>query len=81
MFKSVAEVYGKNAVGVIMTGMGGDGAEYLKKIKEAGGRTIAQSKETCVVYGMPRVAVEMGAVDEIVDLERIPEKVEEYLRK
>lgn len=81
LFKSVAEVYGKNAVGVIMTGMGADGAEYLKKIKEAGGKTIGQSKDTCVVYGMPRVAYEIGAVDEVVDLEKIPDKIEELLKK
>lgn len=81
LFKSVAEIYGKNAIGVIMTGMGGDGAEYLKKIKDAGGKTIAQSKDTCVVFGMPRVAIELGAVDDIVDMEKIPERIEELLRK
>ncbi len=81
LFKSVAEIYGSNAVGVIMTGMGADGAEFLKKIKDSGGKTIGQSKDTCVVYGMPRVAFEMGAVDNVVDLEKIPDKIMELLKR
>lgn len=75
LFKSVAEIYGKNALGVIMTGMGSDGAEYLKKIREAGGKTIAQDKESCVVYGMPRVAIEMEAAEYIENLENIPDRI------
>lgn len=80
MFDSVADVYGKNAIGVIMTGMGGDGAEKLKKIRDLGGRTIGQDKDSCVVYGMPRVAAEMGAVEFVEELEKIPEKILELLK-
>ncbi len=80
MFDSVAESYGKNAIGVIMTGMGGDGAEKLKKLREFGGRTIGQDKDSCVVYGMPRVAAEMGAVEFVEELEKIPKKILELLK-
>lgn len=80
MFDSVAESYGKNAIGVIMTGMGGDGAEKLKKLREFGGRTIGQDKDSCVVYGMPRVAAEMGAVEFVKELEKIPKKILELLK-
>ena len=62
MMLSVAKTYGKNAVGVILTGMGKDGVKGLKAIKDAGGYTIAQNKESSVIYGMPKVAVETNAV-------------------
>ncbi len=75
MFFSIAEEYGKFSLGVVMTGMGRDGAQGLKKIKEKGGKTIAQNKETCVVFGMPRVAIEEGSVDLVVPLEEIPEAI------
>ncbi len=75
LFFSIAEEYGHLSIGVIMTGMGRDGASGLKKIKEKGGKTIAQNKETCVVYGMPRVAIEEGSVDLVVPLEEIPEAI------
>ncbi len=75
LFFSIAEEYGKFSLGVVMTGMGRDGASGLKKIKEKGGRTIAQNKETCVVFGMPRVAIEEGSVDLVVPLEEIPEAI------
>lgn len=68
---SVAELYKSRAIGVILTGMGKDGSEGLKAIHESGGYTIAQSKETCVVYGMPKEAVEIGAVTKIVPLKEI----------
>jgi len=79
-FKSVSEVYKEKTIGVIMTGMGGDGAEYLKEIKNQGGETIGQSERTCVIYGMPRVAYEMGGVNHVVDLEEIPNKIMELLK-
>ncbi len=63
LFHSVARNAGPNAVGVILTGMGEDGAEGLKAMHDAGAFTIAQDRDTCVVYGMPRAAVELGAVD------------------
>ncbi|MGM0507849.1 MAG: protein-glutamate methylesterase/protein-glutamine glutaminase [Fusobacteriota bacterium] len=80
LFRSVSKIYGENAVGVIMTGMGGDGSKWLKKLKDTGAKTIGQSKETCVIYGMPKVAFRLGAVDYEVDLERIPKKIIELLK-
>ncbi len=68
LFRSVAKYAGRNALGVIMTGMGDDGARGLKEMHEAGARTIAQDEETCVVYGMPKEAVKLGAVDRIMPL-------------
>jgi len=75
LFKSVAKYAGKNAIGVIMTGMGKDGAKGLLDMKEAGAFTIAQNKESCVVYGMPQEAVKLGAVDKILSLRQIPNNV------
>jgi two-component system, chemotaxis family, protein-glutamate methylesterase/glutaminase len=68
LFRSVAEEYGYLATGIIMTGMGSDGAQGLGQIKEAGGHTVAQDKESCAVYGMPRIAVERGYANTIVPL-------------
>ncbi len=79
LFDSVAEAYQKDSIGVIMTGMGRDGASGILHIKKSGGSTIAQNEETSVVYGMNRVAVEMGAIDAIVPLNDIPKKIIEYL--
>ena len=75
LFNSVAEFAGGRSVGVIMTGMGRDGADGLLKIRKTGGHTIAQNEETSVVYGMNRVAVEIGAVDEIVGLNTITDQI------
>ena len=74
LFQSVAREAGKNAVGIILTGMGGDGAKGLLAMKRAGAKTIGQDESTCVVYGMPRVAYEMGAVDYQEKLQNIPRK-------
>lgn len=71
LFKSVAREFGADAVGVLMTGMGSDGAQGLGEIKRAGGHTVAQSRESCSVYGMPRVAEEKGYVERVVSLERM----------
>ncbi|MDE4133895.1 chemotaxis response regulator protein-glutamate methylesterase [Phaeobacter sp. QD34_3] len=71
MFRSVAQYAGKNAVGVIMTGMGDDGAKGLLEMREAGARTLGQSEESCVVYGMPKEAMKAGGVEEEVHLDRI----------
>lgn len=68
LFNSVAEEYGKNAIAIIMTGMGDDGVEGMRRIKETGGITIAQDEETSVVYGMPKVAVERGYADMVLSL-------------
>ena len=72
LFNSVAKFAASNAVGVILTGMGRDGANGLKAMKEAGALTIAQDEKTCVVYGMPKAAVEIGAADKILALQDIP---------
>lgn len=74
-FASVARAAGSEAVGVIMTGMGDDGAKGLYLMKQAGAVTIAQSQETCMVYGMPKKAIEAGAVDHIIPLDRIGSKL------
>ncbi|WP_053957417.1 protein-glutamate methylesterase/protein-glutamine glutaminase [Inediibacterium massiliense] len=71
MMNSLAELKLNNLVGVIMTGMGADGAEGMKNIKEQNGYTIAQNEETCVVYGMPKSAVNLGCIDQIVSLQDI----------
>jgi len=71
MFRSVALAAGANTFGVIMTGMGNDGAAGLLRIRESGGRTVGQNEESCVVYGMPREAMKLGGVQREVDLEDI----------
>jgi two-component system, chemotaxis family, protein-glutamate methylesterase/glutaminase len=71
LFKSVAEEFGPSGVGVIMTGMGDDGANALGLIKSAGGTTIAQSEQSCVVFGMPKAAIERGHAMRIVDLQAL----------
>jgi len=68
LFRSVAQSAGRNAVGVIMTGMGDDGAQGLLEMRQAGARTAAQDEASCVVWGMPKVALERGAADEVVAL-------------
>lgn len=71
LFRSAARYAGKNAVGVIMTGMGDDGANGMKEMKDAGAVTIAQDEATCVVFGMPQEAIKRGAVDKVLPLEEI----------
>ncbi|HXN07790.1 MAG TPA: CheB methylesterase domain-containing protein, partial [Nitrospiria bacterium] len=75
LFRSVAGSVGANAVGVIMTGMGDDGAEGLLEMKKAGAVTIAQDEASCVVFGMPREAILLGAVEEIISLPRISDAI------
>ncbi len=75
LFRSVAQAAGPNAVGVIMTGMGDDGARGLSEMKQAGAATLAQSQATCVVFGMPKEAIDSGAVEEIVALHLIPSAI------
>jgi two-component system, chemotaxis family, protein-glutamate methylesterase/glutaminase len=75
LFKSVARYAGRNAVGVLMTGMGSDGAEGLKQMREEGAHTIAQDQASSVVFGMPKVAIDMGAADEVVGLEKIAQTI------
>lgn len=75
LFRSTAQYAGKNAVGVIMTGMGDDGARGLLEMKEAGAYTIAQDEQSCIVFGMPKEAIKRGAVDRILPLTSIPADV------
>lgn len=72
LFRSVAQVAGAAAVGVILTGMGNDGAAGLLEMKQAGATTYAQDEESCVVFGMPREAIELGAVDAVLPLQKLP---------
>ncbi|MDY0135855.1 MAG: chemotaxis response regulator protein-glutamate methylesterase [Thiomicrospira sp.] len=81
MFRSVAQNCGINAVGVILTGMGADGAMGLKEIQEAGAPTIAQDQKTSVVWGMPGEAVKLGAADKILALEAIPKQILEMVSR
>lgn len=73
LFRSGAEHAGRNAVGLLMTGMGSDGARGLLAMRQAGARTLAQDEESCVVFGMPQAAVKMGAVDRVVGLQSLPQ--------
>ncbi len=75
LFRSAARYAGKNAVGVIMTGMGDDGARGMKEMHDAGAVTIAQDEATCVVYGMPHEAVKLGGVNKIMPLQNIAHEV------
>ncbi len=77
LFSSVAEAAGRDAIGVLLTGMGADGAQGLLRMKQKGARTIAQDEASCVVYGMPREAVKVGAVDTILPLSAIPDSLTE----
>lgn len=75
LFRSVAQIAGRNALGIIMTGMGDDGARGMKEMHMAGARTIAEDESTCVVFGMPKVAIDLGGVDKILPLDRIPQEM------
>ena len=75
LFKSTAQTAGKNAVGVILTGMGRDGAEGMKMMHDAGAKTIAQDEASCVVFGMPKEAIALGGVDFVLPLDQIAQKM------
>jgi two-component system chemotaxis response regulator CheB len=75
LFRSVAKCAGKNAVGIIMTGMGDDGAHGLKEMHDVGSYTIAQNEETCVVFGMPKEAIKSGGVDKVMSLQDIVKEI------
>lgn len=75
LFRSAARYVGNNAIGVILTGMGNDGAQGLLAMRQAGARTIAEDQSTCVVFGMPKEAIAVGAVEDVLPLDRIPDRI------
>jgi two-component system chemotaxis response regulator CheB len=72
---SVARIYAARSVGVVLTGMGSDGTAGLKAIRAAGGRTLAEREDTCIIYGMPKSAIEAGVVDQTVPLPRMADEI------
>ena len=78
LFRSVAKFAGANALGIIMTGMGDDGARGLKEMRDAGAKTIAQDEASCVVFGMPMEAIKLGAAEHTLSLEQIPAAIVSY---
>jgi two-component system chemotaxis response regulator CheB len=79
MFDTVSETVGSKAIGVLLTGMGQDGARGMLGMKEKGANTIAQDQASSVVWGMPRVAVELNAAQSVVSLNKVPEQICHYL--
>jgi two-component system chemotaxis response regulator CheB len=75
MFHSVAKHAGRNAVGVILTGMGADGAKGMLAMQQSGAYNMAQDEQSCVVFGMPKEAIKLGGVDEILPLPKIPKAI------
>ena len=80
LFRSMAKYAGANALGIIMTGMGDDGARGMKEMHDAGARTIAQDEASCIVFGMPREAIKLDAVDQIMALDQIPAAIVSFSR-
>jgi two-component system, chemotaxis family, protein-glutamate methylesterase/glutaminase len=80
-FMSVAKAAGANAVGVLLTGMGHDGAAGLKAMRMAGAHTLAQDEASCVVFGMPKAAIECGAASEVVALDKMSERITQAFRR
>lgn len=81
LFDSVARVAGRNSIGVILTGMGADGAKGLLNLKNSGATTVGQDEATCIVYGMPKAAFDIGAVDYQQPLQNIPQRVYDIINK
>jgi two-component system chemotaxis response regulator CheB len=81
MFESAASVYGSGCLGVLLTGMGSDGTEGCRKIKNAGGYTLGESEETCVVFGMPKSAQDAGLIDEMLPLYEIGKRIKALLKR
>ncbi|MBW7900873.1 MAG: chemotaxis response regulator protein-glutamate methylesterase [Rhodocyclaceae bacterium] len=81
LFRSVAKFAGANALGIIMTGMGDDGARGLKEMRDAGAPTIAQDEASCVVFGMPKEAIKLGAADRVMPLPAVPDAMIDYTKR
>jgi two-component system chemotaxis response regulator CheB len=81
LFFSAAKIYGKNAMGILLTGMGRDGVDGLRAIKDKGGRAITESKETCILYGMPKIAAETGAAQLIIPNYKVKECMVKFSRR
>ncbi len=81
LFRSAAELAGKHTLGILLTGMGSDGALGMQAIRRAGGINLAEHEDSCVVYGMPRAAVQLGVVDQSVMLERMPQAIVDRINK
>jgi len=79
LLESVARVYGEKAIGVILSGMGSDGAEGIRAIHEAGGKAVVQDEDTSIVFGMPRAAIKTGCVDYVLPVDRIPSKLIQWI--
>jgi two-component system chemotaxis response regulator CheB len=80
LFRSAALYAGANALGILMTGMGDDGARGLKEMHDAGAQTVAQDEASCVVFGMPKEAIRLGAADQVLPLNQIPGAIVAYSR-
>ena len=81
MFESIANIYQNHALGVIMTGMGRDGAAQLAEMRKKGAWTLGQNKETSIVYGMPKVAFELGGVQKQVALREMADEISKLARE
>jgi two-component system chemotaxis response regulator CheB len=81
LFRSGAEQAGAHAVAVVLTGMGADGARGMQLLRAAGARTLAESEESCVVFGMPQAAIKTGAVERVVPLQQMPRAILDVLRQ
>ena len=80
LFRSMAKYAGANALGIIMTGMGDDGARGMREMHDAGARTIAQDEASCIVFGMPKEAIKLDAVDQVIALDQIPSAIVSFSR-
>jgi two-component system, chemotaxis family, protein-glutamate methylesterase/glutaminase len=78
LFRSAAEVAGADVLAIMLTGMGDDGARAMKLLHDGGGRTIAQDEASCVVFGMPKEAIKLGAVDQVLPLDRMAAAITQF---